>query len=207
MNSPSSAPKLADLQRIALKIFLTEESSLEAPDVVPIFHQWIQTQAVDGLLIDVADYSHLPSGPSVLLVAHEGHYVLDRTGGRLGLQYTRTQPLNLSLPDRLLTIGRMLIAAGRLLEQDRSLTGPVEFRGNEILCIANDRLLAPNISDTAEAFKPTLEAFLTSLNPDGNWTLVTQHSMTSERFSVLAQTSKGFTLADLATKLAATNQV
>ena len=149
MNSPSPVAKLADLQRIALKIFLTEESSLKAPDMVPVFHRWIQAQAVDGLLIDVADYSHLPSGPSVILVAHEGQYVLDRTGGRLGLQYTRTQPLNLSLPDRLIKIGRMLIAAGRLLEQDRTLTGPVEFLGNEIQCVANDRLLAPNIPHPA----------------------------------------------------------
>jgi len=205
VNNPSPVAKLADLQRIALKIFLTEESSLEAPDMVPVFHRWIQTQAVDGLLIDVADYSHLPSGPSVILVAHEGQYVLDRTGGRLGLQYTRTQPLNLSLPDRLITIGRMLIAAGRLLEQDRTLTGPVEFLGNEIQCVANDRLLAPNIPDTAEAFKPALEAFLTTLNADGNWNF-TQSSIASERFSVLAQTSKGATLADLDAKLASTNQ-
>ncbi|MBM61673.1 MAG: hypothetical protein CL484_01850 [Acidobacteria bacterium] len=205
MNSPSPVAKLADLQRIALKIFLTEESSLKAPDMVPVFHRWIQAQAVDGLLIDVADYSHLPSGPSVILVAHEGQYVLDRTGGRLGLQYTRTQPLNLSLPDRLIKIGRMLIAAGRLLEQDRTLTGPVEFLGNEIQCVANDRLLAPNIPDTAEAFKPALEAFLTTLNADGNWNF-TQSSIASERFSVLAQTSKGATLADLDAKLASTNQ-
>ncbi len=75
-------PDVANLQRIVLKIFLDEESVLEPSDVIPVFHPWIQTQAVDGLLIDVADYSHMATGPCVLLVAHEGHYVLHRAGKR-----------------------------------------------------------------------------------------------------------------------------
>ena len=52
-------PDVANLQRIVLKIFLDEESVLEPSDVIPVFHPWIQTQAVDGLLIDVADYTHM----------------------------------------------------------------------------------------------------------------------------------------------------
>ena len=39
-----------------------------------MFHRWIQTRAVDGLLIDVADYTHLKDGPQVLLAGHEGNY-------------------------------------------------------------------------------------------------------------------------------------
>ena len=80
----SATPRTSDvanLHRIALKIFLDDESVLEPADVIPVFHRWIQTQAVDGLLIDVADYSHMATGPCVVLVAHEGHYVLDRAGG------------------------------------------------------------------------------------------------------------------------------
>ena len=78
-------PPVGDLQRVALKVFLTDDSVLDPRDAIPVFHRWIQTHAVDGLLIDVADYAHLPTGPTVLLVAHEGHYSLDRTHGRLGL--------------------------------------------------------------------------------------------------------------------------
>ena len=148
------APDVANLQRIALKIFLDDEAAVEPADVIPVFHRWIQTQAVDGLLIDVADYSHMATGPCVLLVAHEGHYVLDRAGGRLGLQYARRRPLDGPLQDRLAVLGRILLRAGRLLETDRSLPGPVRFRGNEIECIANDRLLAPNIAETLTALGP-----------------------------------------------------
>ena len=81
--------RVAELQRLSVKLFLADDGRPEPRDVIPVFHRWIQTSAVDGLLIDVADYAHLPTGPSVLLVAHEGHYVLDGGGGRLGLRYVR----------------------------------------------------------------------------------------------------------------------
>ena len=202
MSRISPTPDIVNLQRISLKIFLTEQSSLAPSDVVPVFHRWIQTQAVDGLLIDVADYSHLPTGPAVLLVAHEGHYVLDQTGGRLGFLYTRTQPLKGSLPNRLLTIGRTLIRAGRLLEQDESLPGPVQFHGHEIQCLANDRLLAPNRAETLTTFRPVLDTLLTKMAADGSWT-VTRDPDPNARFGVHAQASTSTTLASLATSLAA----
>ena len=68
MNLATMTPPLVDdLQRVALKVFLTNDSELDPRDAIPVFHRWIQTQAVNGLLIDVADYAHLPSGPAVLL--------------------------------------------------------------------------------------------------------------------------------------------
>ena len=123
----SAAPDATTVQRIALKLFLDEQSVLSPRDVIPVFHRWIQTRAVDGLLIDVADYTHLPTGPLVLLVGHEGRYVLDRSEDRLGLQYLRTQPLAGPLDARLRTVAGMLLRAARLLEEDTALTGPVRF--------------------------------------------------------------------------------
>lgn len=200
ISTPTIAPDVANLQRIALKIFLDDESLLEPGDVIPVFHRWIQTQAVDGLLIDVADYSHMPTGPRVVLVAHEAHYVLDRAGGRLGLQYARRQPLDGPLSHRLATLGRLLLRAGRLLETDTSLPGPVRFRGNEIECVANDRLLAPNRAETLTAFRPALDAFLATLSAGAEWTL-TQETDPRARFGLLAQTQAAATLDTVTERL------
>ena len=191
---------LADLQRVAMKIFLTDDSRLDPRDVVPVFHRWIQTHAVDGLLIDVADYTHMTSGPSVLLVAHEGHYALDLTGGRLGLQYARRVPLAEALPARLRRLATTLGAAGRLLETDTTLAGTVSFAGNEIECLANDRLLAPNQPETLAAFRPALDTLLSTLAPSGEWT-VTRTADTRERFGVLASTPDEASLETLAGRL------
>jgi hypothetical protein len=38
-----------------------EKIDLEA--VIPVFHRWIQEQIFDELLLDVANYSHVPDGP------------------------------------------------------------------------------------------------------------------------------------------------
>ena len=200
VSSPATAPDISGLQRIALKIFLDNESVLDPGDVIPLFHRWIQTQAVDGLLIDVADYSHMATGPCVLLVAHEGHYVLDRAGGRPGLQYARRQPLDGPLSDRLATLGRLLLRAGRLLETDTSLPRPVRFLGNEIGCVANDRLLAPNRAETLTEFRPALNAFLTTLSAGANWTL-TREPDSRARFEVLARTPGAATLDTIAGRL------
>ena len=76
---------LSDLHRIGIKI-ASADGALPARELVPVFHRWIQTGAVPGhLLIDVADYDHVPEGPGILLVAHEGNLGMDLIGGTLGL--------------------------------------------------------------------------------------------------------------------------
>ena len=116
------------------------------------------------------------------------------------MQYARRQPLDGPLPDRLTSLGRMLLRAGRLLETDTSLPGPVRFRGNEIECVANDRLLAPNRAETLTAFRPALDAFLTTLSAGASWTL-TREADPRERFEVLAHTPGAATLDTIAERL------
>ena len=151
----------AALQRFSLKLFADPASAGAPSTIVPVFHKWIQEHAVPGLLIDVADYTHLVDGPSVLLVAHEAHYALDGTGGRPGLSYTRKQPLDGTFGDRLATAAAALIAAARRLEQDtsRMTGGGVTFPGNEIEFVANDRLAAPRNAGTESALREALAGF------------------------------------------------
>ena len=195
-----AAHDAAAVQRIALKVFLDERSALSPRDVIPVFHRWIQTRAVDGLLIDVADYTHLPTGPLVLLVGHEGRYVLDRGDDRLGLQYVRTQPLDGPLETRLRTVAGMLLRAARLLEEDATLPGPVRFRGDEIEWVANDRLLAPNTPDTLAAVRPAFESFLSALSGGAPWTL-TPCAEPGARFGIHARTAARAPLEALAGRL------
>ena len=62
-----------DSSRIGIKLFLANPK-VHLEDVVTVFHSWIQQQALAGtLLIDVADYLHVPTGPGIVLVAHEAN--------------------------------------------------------------------------------------------------------------------------------------
>ena len=68
-----------DLQKFGIKLYLNANGSFDATDFIPVFHRWIQDKVVDDhLLIDVADYSHIPDGPGIMLVAHEGNISLDQ---------------------------------------------------------------------------------------------------------------------------------
>lgn len=42
--------------------------------LIKMLHRWIREGAVPGILLDVADYAHVPDGPGVLLVGHEVDY-------------------------------------------------------------------------------------------------------------------------------------
>ena len=153
------------LERFGLKIFAAPASPVAPRAVIPIFHRWIQEEAVPGLLIDVADYTHLDSGPSVLLVAHEANYALDTGGGRPGLSYLRKQTSGATLADRLAAAANALITAGRRLEQATSDLpgGGITFQGNEIEIVANDRLRAPRTPAAGAALHDAVATFAARL--------------------------------------------
>ena len=178
---------VSELQRIGLKLFFQETGEGAAPlrprDFIPVFHGWIQAHAVDGLLIDVVDYEHLPEGPGVMLITHEGNYSIDLRDRRMGLLYFRKQAVDGSLPQRLVSLCRLVLEAGRLLENELQLGGRVKFRGDQVQLIANDRLLAPNTEDTLTALRPALSQFLNQLY-DGAECEVSRDSDPQERLTL-----------------------
>ena len=152
-----------NLHRFGIKVFLSESPDPDLHAFVPMFHRWIQTHAVDGLLIDVADYTHLKDGPQVLLAGHEGNYVIDCSEGRTGLYYYRKTPTGGSLLDRLVTSCQTVLRASVLLEVDDSLGTRYCFRGDEIQFIANDRLVSPNTRETRSRLETALKGFVKRL--------------------------------------------
>ena len=43
---------------------------------IAVFHRFIQRGLVEGLVLDVADYRHVPAGPGVMLIGHDVDYRL-----------------------------------------------------------------------------------------------------------------------------------
>ncbi|MGD1017924.1 MAG: hypothetical protein ABSA12_01265 [Verrucomicrobiia bacterium] len=145
-----------ELYKIGVKIFVANPRVVDIHDFIPVFHRWIQEQTIDGhQLIDVHDYSHVANGPGILLVAHEGNFSMDQEGGRLGLFYYRKRELSGGLESNLKTVLNAALQACKLLESDPKLNG-IKFRTDEILVIANDRLLAPNDAASRAKFEPVI---------------------------------------------------
>jgi len=145
-----------DLYKIGVKVFVANPQAVNIHDFVPVFHSWIRQQKLDGhLLIDVHDYSHVADGPGILLVAHEGNFSMDQDGGRLGLFYYRKRALKGALEANLKTVTDTALQACRLLESEPKLNG-IKFKTDEILVVANDRLLAPNDATGRARLEPVI---------------------------------------------------
>lgn len=197
------ASDLNDLQRIGLKLFAAGGVSIRPRELVPIFHRWIQTRAIpDHLLIDVADYDHVPEGPGVVLVAHEGNFSLDLGYGQMGLAYNRKAPGQGTLAERLRSALRTVLFAARRIEEEPALAGHLRFRGDLLRCFANDRLLAPNSPATLAAFEPALAEVLNDLYAEEGWTIEAEADP-RERFGVRVAASRAPDLGTLLGRLGA----
>ena len=167
------------MQHIHIKLFVEDPSAITLTDAIAVFHRWIQTSTVPELLIDVADYSHVPHGPGVMLIGHEAYYSLDMGKGRLGLLYQRKARMEGPDVENLNAAWQTVRAAADLLEQEPEFRGKLQFRRDEVAITLNDRLLYPNTAATWVAAEPVLCAVL-----DG-YTLV-RNEDPRERFAVLA---------------------
>ena len=155
-----------DAYRIHLRLDFAPGIELDLERLIPIFHCWIRDHELDELLIDVADYRHVPDGPGVMLIAHEAHYGVDSAGGRLGLVYARKRPATGTFAERLRhALGRAL-AAGRALEREAALEG-LAIPGDRWTLALHDRLLAPNDEGTRRAVEPDLQRLLGRLYAGG----------------------------------------
>jgi hypothetical protein len=146
----------SELQRFGFKVFA--EAAPEAAALIPVFHRWIRESVVGGLLIDVADYSHLPNSPGVVLVGQEADYALDATEGPAGLLLLRKAEQKGSPAERLAAVLRSALDAAEKLEKDPALGGRLRFRKDGALFVANDRLKAPNEEGAFAELRAPLEA-------------------------------------------------
>jgi len=144
------------MQHFKVKLFaVTNEAAIEG--AIPVFHRWIQESALPGVLVDVADYQHVPNGPGIILVAHDGIYSLDTFNGKLGLTYTRRTVLEGSDLERLRQAVESVDRAAALLEASPEFSGKLLFDRSRWEVAVNDRALAPNTQDTYLALKPVIE--------------------------------------------------
>jgi len=147
------------LQHVNVKLLLKGSESARLEPLVPIFHSWIENQNGDELLIDVADYSHVPAGPGVVLIGHQGNYSVDNGDNRLGVRYNRKAAVDGGNQECLGQAMRAALKACQRLEAEPRLDGKFKFNGQNIEIFINDRLIAPNNGATRDRFDADFHTF------------------------------------------------
>jgi hypothetical protein len=147
------------LQHVNAKLLLQDgdEASLEL--LIPVFHSWIENQNGEELLIDVADYTHVPAGPGVVLIGNDGNYSVDNTDGRLGVRYNRKRSQEGGNQQCLAQAVRSALRAAQRMEAEPRLDGKIRWNGRDIEIFVNDRLIAPNDASTRDALDADLHQF------------------------------------------------
>lgn len=186
------------MDRFCIKFLARPETNLDEAVLIPIFHEWIRLQKLKGTLIDVADYSHVPNGPGIMLITHEINYALDHANGEFGLQAQRKVGTEESLVDKIVDLARTTATFGTLLESDQRVTGKLSLEGRKFLYMSNDRLQAPNTEAGFTALKPELEAAAAQLYPGQSISISRLDTDPRDRLTVVVETEQSINLSSLA---------
>ncbi len=156
------------IQQVSVKIPFVSAEGLDLDAFIPIFHEWIREKRItEELLIDVADYRHVPDGPGVMLIANEAHYGIDSDDGIAGLVFSRRRD---ELGDAEAAVRLALsraASAARHIEAEESLGGGLRFDTGAIAVRVLSRLTAPNTDETHAALAPVVGKVLEDLGWQG----------------------------------------
>ena len=189
------------LQHVNVRLLVKDPEHADLEPLIPVFHNWIQSRVFGAeLLLDIADYRHVPAGPGVILIGYEGDYSVDNSGNRLGIRYNRKAVLDGSNQDRLRQAARTALIACQRLEAEPLLNGKLRFNGQEMELFFNDRLLVPNHQATRDAVRPDLETFFQKLFHGIQYSL-SYDSDPRKLFAVSVKASRAFPVAELLANL------
>ncbi|HET9870430.1 MAG TPA: hypothetical protein VFR02_08045 [bacterium] len=191
-----------DLHKVAVKFYVEKDDHVPLSVFIPIFHRFIQEDKLEGLLIDVAQYTHVHQGPGVLLIAHEANYSLDETLGHRGLLYTQKRPAEKGGLDHLKTAFRRALAAADLLEKQPELAGKLTFATNHFQVFVNDRLAAPHNAESQEDLENALKTLFDGLY-EGAATVLMPDMNRQHRAGFEVHVDKAFSREELLKRLAA----
>ena len=151
------------IKKLNLKLFIENPEALDIDAVIPVFHGWIRDNLLEGLPIDVADYKHVPNGPGLMLIGHDGDYAIDFANGRSGLWYSHKREWSAAtdLQGQIRLAWERLIHAAQLLENDPTLA--IRFSVAELELTLADRLNAPNNATTFALVRDDVQAVLSEL--------------------------------------------
>ena len=153
------------LQKFGVKLFLEVNGNYSCKEFIPVFHTWIQDKLIeDHLLLDVADYSHIPDGPGVMLIAHEGSFSLDQEKYKPGIMYMRKTKMEGDFKNRFNQVLSITTEAANRL-QNNDITNDVNFISDSFRFIANDRLYAENTADNQDLYKQKIQKSLEGKYP------------------------------------------
>ncbi len=185
------------IERFALKFFARPGAEIDDAIFIDIFHEWIRLRRLSGVLLDVADYRHVPEGPGIMLITHEINFSMDYAGGRFGLFAQRKRGGGLTHQARLLDLVRATAEFGALLEADSRVAGRLSLEAGAFHYLSNDRLALPNSEAGFTAVQPDLVAAAGHVYADQTTTITRIENDPRDRLTILVDSGQSLEMQAL----------
>jgi len=179
---------ISNVRRVCAKLYSDRAVGIRDDVFVALFHEWIQQRALPGVLLDVADYTHVPDGPGVILVGHSTTFALDRGDGRLGLLAQRRRPES-DTSTAIVSVIRELLEVATRLEADKRLAGNLVFDRSVLRIEANDRLHAQNSDRAFEEVAPLARDAIASVFGGSSLAIERVENDPRDRLALIARLS------------------
>lgn len=172
-----------ELQQINIKVFTTEDSTINHTNFIKIFNRWMEEADSDDYL-NYADYSHVDAGPGVLLILKQANYSIDDAYHESGFLYNRKHNVDGDNGDKIRQALTEVLSKCELLEASEELENAIHFNGADLLFMINNRNIAPNTADTANTIQADLEPVLKQMYGDDDFTIERTSEDIRERFAL-----------------------
>lgn len=183
-----NAPK-----RLRIRLPLNTPANFDITDIVPVFHHWIQAKTVPGLLIDVADYKHVPNGPGIFLIGDEGDYSLEQVDGRFNLVYDRKRQTGGDLSESIRILFETAQVAGEALKAESDLGVSVADEAAELTLL--DRLQYPNSLEVFDEIRHSIAEGIATVYGNSNVKLSYSASDARRPLTIHIETEQELALA------------
>ena len=191
-----------DLQQINVKVFTTEDSKINYTNFIKVFNRWMKEADSDDYL-NYADYSHVEAGPGVLLILKQANYSIDNAYHEHGFLYNRKHAVDGDNADKIRQALAEVLSKCEQLEASAELEDAVHFNGSNLLFMINNRHIAPNTVETAEAVQADLTPVLQQMYGDDDFTIERTSEDTRERFALRISANSDKPVSELLANLGA----
>lgn len=189
-----------DLQQINIKVFVTEESTVNHTNFIKVFNRWMEEADSEDYL-NYADYSHVDAGPGVLLILKQANYSIDSAFHEPGFLYNRKHNVEGDNVEKIRQALTETLSKCELLEASEELENAIHFNGSDILFMINNRHIAPNTAETADAIQADLEPVLKQMYGGDDFTIKRTSEDARERFAVRISANSDKPISELISNL------
>ncbi len=189
-----------DLQQINVKVFTTEDSTINYTNFIKVFNRWMEEADSDDYL-NYADYSHVDAGPGVLLILKQANYSIDNAYHEHGFLYNRKHVLEGDNSAKIRQALAEVLSKCEQLEASAELENAVHFSGADLLFMINNRQIAPNTSETAEAVQADLTPVLQQMYGNNDFTVARISDDARERFALRISANSDKPISELLANL------